>query len=281
MAFSLEIDGPDRERILRTKASFPGAQKKQGSGKLMSKGFGTQPESKISNTEFLKEETEDQQGHMTSLPPSLGGGYEYPGAQVVRPLEHRMEPRDEFATFHLPRKYDRSPLDSDSLDSNSLISPITEARNRGDTNAILTGRISDEDLEHSGEEGSLNDVSFEQALPRPKRLDVTNKQQIEYVAFMNAHDKKGTENWRYYLECYVKVWKTSPLLCFLQCLTLMMSGFRVNSLSSIRLLHLNAAATLSISALYTPQMKPRDCPFVLNMTLSGGNKLNLTKLVRF
>jgi hypothetical protein len=197
---------------VRTKASYPGAQKKQGSGKLIGKAFGAQPERKISNMEFLKEETEVQQSHMTSLPPSIRGGYEYPGAQVVRPLEHRMEPRDEFATFHLPRKHDRSLLDSDSLDSDSLVSPTPEMHNRGDTNATLTGRLSDEGLEHSGEEGSLNDVSFEQAQPRPKSLDITNKQQIEYVAVMNAHDKKGTENWRYYLECYVKVWNSSPLL---------------------------------------------------------------------
>lgn len=200
MAFSQETDDSGRAPMRRTKTSLPAADKKQGGSKLIGKLFGWQSESKSVEMESLEEETEellDPETFLGSIKP----------CPYIKPLEHRLQPRIE------PIRSRRPPSNASS---DVVVSPITRARKRGETNAILTGRISDEDLETGVQEDDVDGTPVEQAeRNRDSFLSISDLQQIDYVAVMASHHPDGVESWRYYIECYTKARNKCqvPTLC--------------------------------------------------------------------
>jgi hypothetical protein len=202
MAFSEGADVPVLAPIRRAKTSLPAADKKQGSINLIGKLFGRQSE--IKPVEPLEGETEnllDPETFLGSIKP----------CPFIRPLEHRLQARIE------PIRSRRPPSNASS---DVAVSPITKARKRGETNAILAGRFSDEDPEAADREDYVNGLPREEFEGLPDNLSISDLQQIEYVAVMASRHPDGVEHWRYYMECYTQVWNASPVLAFL-CLSML------------------------------------------------------------
>jgi hypothetical protein len=229
MAIYHDTEDSRGPKILRHQTSFPPTEKKQVGTNFIGKLFGKQPEHKSREQDSMVQEIGDidRMAYLGNLKPAV----------FVRPKDpsHKgslMQPRREEG---FPP---RGALSEDGSDS--FISPITRARNRAEANAILTGRVSDEDLEFASEDNF--DDSFEHAeqesfddnfeyaghgvfdnnfehhegqnvvhasfYPNPacaSTFDITPKQQIEYVAAINGHGSLGVEQWKNYLECYTKV----------------------------------------------------------------------------
>jgi hypothetical protein len=201
MTFSQETDDSGRVTMLRTNASLPAADKKQGGSNLIGKLFGRQSGNKSVEMKSLKEETEellDPETFLGSITP----------CPFIKPLEHRLQPRIE------PIRTRRPPSNAGS---DAVVSPITRARKRGETNAILTGRVSDENLEAAVEEDDMNGTTLEKGESCRDSLTISDLQQIDYVAVMASHQPDGVEDWRYYIECYAKVWNHchAPTSCAL------------------------------------------------------------------
>jgi hypothetical protein len=146
MAFSQDIEDSGRPKNLRNKASVPSIEKKQAGTNFMGKLFGKQPENKGREEDSLGPEIGDigRMAYLGNLKPAV----------FVRPNDpshqgSQMQPRREEG---FPPRGARSEDGSDSF-----VSPITRARNRAETDAILTGRVSEEDLEFAAEEDTFDE----------------------------------------------------------------------------------------------------------------------------
>lgn len=191
MPSSQEIDGPAVADMHRTKTSLPAAEKKHRGSNMIGKLFGKKSESNLKPVEL---ETLEEEIEGLVDPETFFGGIT--PCPYIRPLEHRLQPRIE------PIRSRRPPSNASS---DVVVSPITRARNRGETNAILSGRISDEDLQHAGEETDVNGAPLAQVDSHAESFYISDLQQIDYVAVMLSHHPDGVEAWRYFLECYTKV----------------------------------------------------------------------------
>jgi hypothetical protein len=145
MAFSQDIEDSGRPKKLRNKASVPSIERKQPGTNFMGKLFGKQPENKGRQEDSLGPEIGDisRMAYLGNLKPAV----------FVRPNDpshqgSQMQPRREEG---LPPRGARSEDGSDSF-----VSPITRARNRAETDAILTGRVSEEDPEFAAEEDTFD-----------------------------------------------------------------------------------------------------------------------------
>jgi hypothetical protein len=113
----------------------------------------------------------------------------------IRPLEHRLQPRDEQVQLS----------SRNSVSSEQIISPITIARNRGEANRMLAGRISDEDLMAILEDDIPVDSKIEKVDKAKMEVYVHNALHIDTVAIALSSDDQGAARWQFYLECYSKV----------------------------------------------------------------------------
>ena len=125
----------------------------------------------------------------------VGMGLSLGPAPYLRPLEMKMTPRND-SDFHLERPPSNCPSD--------MMHPITKARHRGDANAILNGRGSDETLEFNGDFSIL-------ATPQVDENDgegfrVPDDQQINHVAVMASAYGYDAEKWTTWMTSYAKVW---------------------------------------------------------------------------
>jgi len=114
----------------------------------------------------------------------------------LKPLEYKLEARQEKS--YLPRP---------SSDAGSMIgiSPITIARKRGETNRILIGRASKENLAKITEEDIQPTEFFEGLAISSERRVTRNFEQYEQVARKLAPDASSVSMWSYYVNCYAKV----------------------------------------------------------------------------
>jgi hypothetical protein len=189
MSSSQEIDARARADMHHTKTFLPAAEKKQGGSNMIGKLFGRKTENKQLELETLEEEIDglvDPKTLFAGITP----------CPFIRPLEHRLQPRIEPI---------RSRQPPSNASSDVVVSPITRARNRGETNAILSGRISDEDQEHAGQGTDINGAPLTQVDSHADSFYISDLQQIDYVSVMLSHHPAGVEVWKYYYECYTKV----------------------------------------------------------------------------
>jgi hypothetical protein len=120
----------------------------------------------------------------------------------LKPLEYKLEARQE--TSYLPRP----PSDAGSMIG---ISPITIARKRGETNRILIGRASKENLAKITEEG-VQPTEFFGGLAISSESRATRTfEQYEQVARKLAPDASSASMWSYYINCYAKVFDHNSL----------------------------------------------------------------------
>jgi hypothetical protein len=118
----------------------------------------------------------------------------------INPLQHKLEPRIEQIRLRLPPT--TSPSGKSGA-SDASLSPITIARHRGETNRLLTGRISNEDLDAiiAKDTGAAR---FEKG-DIPESFDIVKLLDIDYVVKISAYDAISTVHWKEYLDCYIKV----------------------------------------------------------------------------
>jgi hypothetical protein len=153
--------------------------------------------------------------------PSQSTYYPYPTRyqvpNFVWPLGHmyRMQAREEEPPCRM--------TNGRSRDSDEYVSHITKARIRGKTQAVLEGLISSRDMQSVTDESSLESVSSVQH--RCHILDLSRENQIEKIACTNARSKEDANLWKYYLDCYTRVWKLLHFL-FMQLLMLTVLPFR-------------------------------------------------------
>jgi hypothetical protein len=119
----------------------------------------------------------------------------------INPLQHKLEPRIEQIRLRLPPT--TSPSGRSGA-SDASLSPITIARHRGETNRLLTGRISDEDLDASIAKDAGASARFEKG-EIPDSFDIVKLLDIDYVVKISAYDAITTVHWKEYLDCYIKV----------------------------------------------------------------------------
>jgi hypothetical protein len=119
----------------------------------------------------------------------------------INPLQHKLEPRVEQIRLRLPPT--TSPSGKSGA-SDPPLSPITIAKHRGETNRLLTGRISDEDLDAIIAKDAGASARFEKG-EIPDSFDVVKLLDIDYVVKISAYDTITTLHWKEYLDCYIKV----------------------------------------------------------------------------
>ena len=116
----------------------------------------------------------------------------------LKPLEYKLEARQE--TSYLARP----PSNAASMVG---ISPITIARKRGETNRILIGRASKDNLANITEEDVQPTEFFGGLAISSGNRATSNFEQYEQVAHKMAPDASSASMWSYYIHCYAKVFR--------------------------------------------------------------------------
>ena len=115
----------------------------------------------------------------------------------IRPLEHKLQPRTE------PMRLMYRPSISNINDDSSSFE-ISRAR----TKRMLTSRFSDDQLASTIEEDQQEGEDYNYIPEDITEEHIGRKihQQQEYVAVLSAQDALSARHWKYYVECYSKVW---------------------------------------------------------------------------
>lgn len=184
----------------------------------------------------------------------VGMGLSLGEASYLRPLEMKMAPRND-SDFHLARPPSTCPSD--------MMHPVTKARHRGETHAILNGRGSDEPVEFNGDFRIPGTPQVEEN--DGEGFHVPSDQQINHVAVMASAYGHDAERWTNWMNSYVKVRCSSNRRCAKD----LQFVYRANSVSTIflRLLHLLLHSNISRQSFL--QTSPTECKLQSVTTLSG------------